>query len=197
MPGANTVIAADLITEHHHYSGLVYAEGRRLADVLADRNHSVLEMNEVTLTTIGPQPAELKLDKMLVKKDHVLLAIPKGSYEAPIRRNNNYQKKEQHEAIIVLASHVLKCMVHVPTRMKPWTIVDRESDFPAFFGVTSVSLYSSSHGMLPKQCETAIVRRDAIESLELSSLPLPNQHAADTIEAEDVLQAIRELRGAT
>ncbi len=197
MPDTDTGVAADLITAHHHYSGLVHTEGRRLADVLADHNHGVLEMNQVTLITTGPQPAELKLDKILVKKDHVLLAMPKGSYEAPIRRNNNYQKKERHDAIIVLASHVLSCVVYVPTRMKPWTIVDREGGFPAFFGVTNVSLHSSTHGKLPTRCDTAILRCDAIESLELPALPLPGRHAAGEMEPEDVLQAIRELRGAT
>jgi len=88
MPSQKTIIAVDLITEHHHYSGLVYAEGRRLADVLTDHGLDVLEMNQVTLTTVGARPSEFKLEKMLVKKNRLLMAIPKGSYEAPINHNN-------------------------------------------------------------------------------------------------------------
>ena len=197
MPGQNTIIAADLITEHHHYSGLVHAEGRRLADVLGDHNLNVLEMHQVTLTTIRTEPFKFKLERVLVKKDHVLMAIPKGSYEAPISRSNNYRKKGQHDATIVLAGHVLNCVVHMPALVKPWALVDNESDLPAFFGVTDVTLHSTSQAVVPARCETAIIRRQAIESIELSTVPLPNRQSGPSMEAEDVLQAIRELRGAT
>ena len=197
MPTKETIIAVELITEHHHYSGLVHAEGRRLADVLADHNLDILEMNQVTLNTIGARPVELKLEKMMVKKDHVLMAIPKGAYEAPVSRSNNYQKKRRHSATIVLAGHVLSCVIYMPKLLKPWALVDQKSDLPAFFGVTDVTLHSSSHDLIPEKCDTAIIRRQAIESMEVSSMTLPDRQGGAPLNTEDVLQAIRELRGAT
>lgn len=197
MSNKATIIAAELITEHHHYSGLVHAEGRRLADILADHNLNVLEMNQVTLNTIGARPIELKLEKMLVKKDHVLMAIPKGAYEAPVSRSNNYQKKGRYNATIVLAGHVLSCVIHMPPLLKPWALVDQKSDLPAFFGVTDVTLHSSSHLLMPEKCDTAIVCRQAIESMEVSAMPLADRQTAAPLNTEDMLQAIRQLRGAT
>lgn len=198
MSTKETIIAAELITEHHHYFGLVNGKGRRMADVLADHNLDVLEMNQVTLNTIGDRPIEMKLEKMLVKKDHVLMAIPKGAYEAPVRRSNNYQKKGRHNATIVLAGHVLSCVIHMPTLLKPWALVDQKSDLPAFFGVTDVTLRSSSHVLIPEKCDTAIIRREAIESMEISAMTLTDQQAVAPLNTtEDMLQAIRQLRGAT
>jgi hypothetical protein len=197
MSSKKTIIAADLITEHHHYSGLVHAEERRLADILADHNLNVLEMNQVTLHPSGTRRRELKLERMLVKKDHLLIAIPKGSYEAPISRSNKYQRKGRHDATIVLSGNVLTCVVHIPPLIKPWALVDQTSDLPAFFGVTDVTFHSSSHELMPERCDTAIIRRQAIESLELSAVPLSDRGPGAPMAAEDVLQAIRQLRGAT
>ena len=89
MSAKETIIAADVITEHHHYSGLVHAEGRRLADVLADHSLDVLELNQVILNLIGSRPIEMKLEKILLRKDHILMAIPKGAYEAPVSRTGH------------------------------------------------------------------------------------------------------------
>jgi hypothetical protein len=197
MTTSATIIATELITEHHHYAGLVHADRCRLADVLADHNLRVLEMNQVTLNAIGAQGIELKLEKMLVKKDHVLMAIPKGAYEAPISRANNYRKKDRHSATIVLAGHVLSCVIYLPALSKPWALVDQKSDLPAFFGVTDVTFHSSSHALIPEKCDTAIIRREAIESMEVSSMMLPDRQTAAPLNSEDVLQAIRELRSAT
>ena len=197
MSTKDTIIAAELITEHHHYSGLVHAEGRRLADVLADHSLDVLEMNQVTLSTMGARAIGQKLEKMLVRKDRVLMAIPKGAYEAPVSRSNNYQKKGRHNATIVVAGHVLSCVIYMPALSKPWALVNQKSDLPAFFGVTDVTLRSSSHDLIPEKCNTAIIRREAIESMEVSATALPNRQATSPLDAEEVLQAIRELRGAT
>ncbi len=79
MSTKETAIAAELITKHHHYFGLVHAEGRRLSDVLANHSLDVLAMNQVTLNTIGDRPIEQKLERMLIKKDSVLMAIPRGA----------------------------------------------------------------------------------------------------------------------
>ena len=196
MSTKETAIAAELITKHHHYFGLVHAEGRRLSDVLANHSLDVLEMNQVTLNTIGDRPIEQKLERMLIKKDSVLMAIPRGAYEAPVSRSNNYQKKGRHNATIVLAGHVLSCVVYMPPTLKPWALVDENSILPAFFGVTDVTLHSSSHVLIPKKCDTVVIRRQSIESMEVSVAQLPDQHAGATLDTEDVLQAIRQLRGA-
>ena len=197
MSTQKTTIAAELITEHHHYSGLMQAEGRRLADVLADHRLDVLEMHQVTLNTLGARPIEHRLDKMLIKKSHVLMALPKGAYEAPVRRSNNYQKKGRHNATIVLAGHVLSCVIYMPKLVKPWALVDDKSDLPAFFGVTNVTLHSSIDALIPEKCDTAIICREAVECMEVSAAALPEQGKGTPMDAEDVLQAIRELRGAT
>ena len=197
MSTKETTVATELITEHHHYRGLVHTEGRRLADVLADRHLDMLEMNQVRLNTTGARPIEIQLDRILIKKDNVLIAIPKGAYEAPVNRSNRYQKKERHNVTIVLAGHVVSCVVHMPPRVKPWALVYEGIDLPAFFGVTDATLHGSSHFPIPERCDTLIIRRRAIEAMEVSAAPLPDQQAGAPLDTEDVLQAIRELRGAT
>ena len=172
-------------------------EGRRLADVLTDHGLNVLEMNEVTLNATDARPMELKLERVMVRKDDVLMAIPKGAYEAPVNRGARYRKKGRHNATIVLADHILTCVVYLPTLSKPWALIDRKSDLPAFFGVTEVTFLTSPHAIVPEKCDTVIIRRGAIESMEVSPMPLSDGQADAPLDTKDMLQAIRELRGAT
>jgi len=85
----------------------------------------------------------------------------------------------------------------MPPRMTPWALVESPDNLPAFFGVTNVTAHSSFHTLVPDRCDTVIVRREAIESLEMPGVKLPNRQSVPPLETEDVLQAIRELRGAT
>jgi hypothetical protein len=112
---------------------------------------------------------------MFLKKKDLLLVIPRGSHEAPIRRRNNYQKKERYGAVIALPGLVISGIVHLPPRASPWILLDKNAALPRFFGLTDVTIHSSIHRSAPAQCQTAILQRDAIESMQLTDKPLPGQ----------------------
>jgi hypothetical protein len=165
----------DVITEHHHYAGRIVTGGVRLSDILSDTRLDVLEMHDTVLRGEGARSTELRCGQMFLKKNALLLVIPQGSHEAPIRRRNNYQKKERYGAVIALPGLVISGIVHLPPRASPWILLDENAALPRFFGLTQVTIHSSIHPSVPSQCPTAILYRDAIQSVQLTDKPLPDQ----------------------
>jgi hypothetical protein len=192
MPGEQAATPVDVITHHHHYSGLVRTEGVRLADILSDCRLEVLEMHETVLRTEGVRSAELRCGQILLKKKELLLAIPKGSYEAPVRRHNNYQKKERYGAVITMPGLLLSGVVHLPPRATPWMLLDDQAGLPRFFGVTNVTVHGSIHRFTPSQCDTVILHRELIEGVQLTERPLPEQRGP-SIAAEGAEQGSEVL----
>jgi hypothetical protein len=187
MSGEQELVLAELVTQNHRYSGAIELQGRRLADILSDARLDVLEVQQVTVTGAGARPTEIRCGQLLVKKQDVLLAMPQGAYEAPVRRRNNYRKKQRFGAMIVLGGYTLSGIVYLPARTKPWALIDPNSDLPNFFGLTDVTLHGSPSGLVPSRCDTAIIRRHAIEAMQLSAQPLPEPTAEEWRQAEAVV----------
>ncbi len=177
MSDEQTTTEVDLITQHHHYSGLVLTRGLRLADVLSDARLGVLEIQEAVLRTEGVRPAELRCGQVFLKKRDLLLVLPKGSYEAPVRRCNYYQKKERYGAVVAMPGLLLSGVLHLPARANPWMLLDEDSGMAPFFGMTDVTVHGSIHRFAPSECDTAILRRGSIQALQLTEKPLPSQGA--------------------
>ena len=172
MTSDQLTTSADVITLHHQYSGLIATGGRRLADILSDPNLRTVEMHQTLVHSEGARSMEVRCNQILLVKKDILMVIPTGSHEAPTRRLNNYQKKHTCGVLIVLAGHVLSGIVHLPLRANPWMLLD-DSVLSCFFGLTNVTVHSSIHGLVPEHCDTVIVNRQGIESVQLATKPLP------------------------
>ncbi len=186
MSGEQEIVLAELVTRNHRYSGAIEVQGRRLADVLSDARLDILEMQQVLVTSTGARSVEIRCGQMLIKKKDVLIALPHGVYEAPLRRRNNYRKKKRFGAMIVLSGYTLSGIIYLPARTKPWALIDQKSELPNFFGLTDVTLHGSPNSLVPSHCDTAIIQRHAIEAMQLSAQPLPEPSADEWQQADAV-----------
>lgn len=175
MPDEQAITPVDVITRHCRYTGSVATRGFRLSDLLSDSRTSILEMRAALSTLAGDRSRDVRWKEVSVKKDRILLVIPKGSYEAPVRRRNYYQKKHHYGAMIVLPGCVLSGIVQVPSRATALTLLDETGPLPSFIGVTDVTVHGSVHDLLPSRCDVVILRRQAIESIQLTDQPLSRQ----------------------
>jgi len=161
----------DVVTANHLYRGQVTTGGRRLADVLSDSSRATVEMHDVVVRSPGEQSEDRHGHHLILSKKDILLVVPQGRYEAPIRRHNNYQLKQPYPVMVVLPGYVVIAVAHLPPRANPWMLIDDSAGLPAFFGLTEVTVQSSPHGFVPSQCETVIVHRRRIEAVELCQEP--------------------------
>ncbi|MHC4405480.1 MAG: hypothetical protein ACYTG0_38020 [Planctomycetota bacterium] len=173
MPDEKPITAVDLFTQHHHYSGQIVSRGVRLSDILSDGRLNVVEIDDTLLRTEGVRSTELQCGKVFVKKADLLLVIPRGEYEAPERRLNNYRRKDRYGAVVAIPGMVLSGVVYLPPRPSPWMLLDDNAGLPRFFGMTEVTVHGSIHAYAPPECETVILQRHAIESVQLTAKPLP------------------------
>ena len=186
MSGEQETVLAELITQNHRYSGAIEVQGRRLADVLSDARLDILEMQQVLMTGAGARPVEIRCGQVLIKKKDVLIALPRGVYEAPVRRRNNYKKKQRFGAMVVLCGYTLSGVIYLPARTRPWALIDPKSELSNFFGLTDVTLHGSPNSLIPSHSDTAIIQRQAIEAMQLSAQPLPEPSADEWQQAEAV-----------
>lgn len=175
MPGDQEITAVEVITRNCRYTGLVPTQGYRVSDILSDPSTDMLEMRETLTSVVAGRPTEVRWKQLVLKKDRILLVIPRGGYEAPTRRRNRYVEKHRYGAMIVLPGHVLSGIVHLPPRTTPLMLLDEESSLPTFMGVTGVTVHSSIRGLGASRLEVAIVRRSSIESVQLTAQPLPKR----------------------
>ena len=172
MADERTTTPVDVITRYCRYSGSVLTRGFRLADVLSDQNTGILEMYRTLTAMPGRGSREVRWKEVALRKDDILLVIPKGDYEAPVRRRNCYVKKHRYGAMIAIPGFVLSGVVHFSSHATPVTLLDENSPLPAFLGLTDVTVHGSVYELLPSQCRVAIIRRRAIESVQLTDQPL-------------------------
>lgn len=173
MSSTQGTAPVEVITEYVRYTGSVANRGYRVSDILNESNTNVLEMLDA-VTSVGGAPAsDVRWKQIFLKKNRILLVIPKGSYEAPIRRSNNYVEKHHYGAMIILPGFVLSGIVHLPSKGSPLMLMDENSALPSFIGVTDVTVHASSHGFGPSRCDAVILRRQFIESMQLTAQPLP------------------------
>ncbi len=179
MIDEQALAAVDVITQSCRYRGFVPTRGQRLSEVLGDPNSGVLRMTETLTTVAGSSSSDVRWKDVSVRKDDILLVIPTGDHEAPARRRNHYVKKHRYGAMIVLPGFVISGIVYLSSRVSVVTMLDESSSLPSFLGLTDVTVHRSGDGLLRAQYDVAIVRRPAIEAIELTDQPVGDAKPAD------------------
>lgn len=175
MGNEQVTTPVDVITRDCRYTGSVATRGFRLSDILSDQRTDILEMHETLTSVAGTRSTDVRWKEVFLKKNSILLVIPKGKYEAPIRRRNNYVERHRYGAMIVLPGHILSGIVHLPARTNSWMVLDEDAALPSFIGVTDVTVHKSIYDFIPAHCDVVILRRHSIESAQLTARPLPKQ----------------------
>ncbi len=163
----------EVVTRHHRYAGLVMNRGSRIADMLNDSSSDILEMSETVAGTGGESSGLVRSEHFFLKKDRILLAIPKGPYEAPEKRFNRYKESCRYGAVIVLPGCVLSGILHLPRLSVPSVLLTDETSFPSFIAMTHVTVHDSMLPLTASQFDVVIFQRPCVEALELSAQPLP------------------------
>lgn len=148
---------------------------------MSDPSLDMLEMHRTLVESSGPAPAKLRCHPLLVAKKEILMVIPQGGHEAPIRRHNNYQPKLAYRVTVVLPGYMLSAIAHLPERANPRMHIDDSAGLPSFFGLTDVTVHGWPHGFVPAHCDTVIVHRRRIESVELAVRPLPKPQSGPIV----------------
>jgi len=169
--------AVDVITHFHRYSGRMVTRGHRIADVLNDSNSDLIEIHEVSVATGAAVTRDVRYDRVFLNKRHLLLVVPTGDYEAPMARLNKYVEKERYGAMITVPGHTFAGILHLPIRSDAVTLLGENTSLPAFLGLTEVSVHVSLHEFLRPEPDVLIFRRHAIESIEMTPMPLAKQGA--------------------
>jgi hypothetical protein len=158
----------DLLTQTHRFLGSIPTHGFRLADLLNDGNSSILEMQDVLVSTQGVRPTELQAPHLLLRKQDVLAAFLSGDHEAPLRRSNNRVERRRHGAMFMLPGMMLSGIVHLPGRIPSDAFLAANSLLPPFLALTNPTIHSSLFKLRDEPYEVAIIRREWIEAMELS-----------------------------
>ena len=165
----------EVITGHHRYTGLAVNRGFRISDVLNDMNVTLLEMHDTLAVDHLAACRGVRFDELLLRKDSILMVVPQGDHEAPLRRRNNYVVKERYGAMIALPGYILSGILSLPVNASPLALLAENSTAPRFLGMTSVTIHSSTHDLGFSQCDVAIVHRLVIESAQLTAQSLAKQ----------------------
>lgn len=177
MNSEKATMQADVITRDCWYAGEVANQGFRLADVLNEATTDILKMYETVTGIVGCEAANVRWKEVLLRKRNILMALPKGSHEAPIRRQNNFLDKNRYGAMIVLPGHVLSGIVYLPSRGNPLMLMEEASTLSSFIAVTDVTIHNSIHGFGSSHLKVAIIQRSFIESVQLTPKQLSKQEA--------------------
>ena len=177
MAGDQIVTPVEVITQHCQYTGSLATRGRRVSDILSDSNTEILEMRETLTGVVGARSTDVRWKQIFLKKERILMVIPKGSYEAPSRRCDRYVEKPRYGAMVILPGNVLSGILYLPARATPLMLLDENAPLPAFMGMTDVTVHNSIHGVGDSQFDVVILRRLSIESLQLTAQPLPKREA--------------------
>jgi len=175
----DTFTPLTVITMHHRYTGELPSRGFRIADILNDGNTDILTLHNVMASSSGMRVQDVRFDEVVLKKKSVLIVVPQGKYEAPRRRRNRYIEQDRYGAMVALPGYILSGVVHLPTKPLPSFLLAENSMLPDFMGMTNVTVHSSMHDFMPTDCGVLIVRRTALEGVQLTSAPLAKRD--DTI----------------
>jgi hypothetical protein len=185
MPGDQMITPIEVITRHCRYSGLLETRGRRVSDVLSDAGTDLVELRDTVIGVAGVASADVHCEHIVLRKSEILMVIPKGKYEAPIRRHAMYVEKPRYGVMVVLPGHVLSGIMHLSARANPLVLLDEDNSLPRFVALTDATVHASSHDLGESHFDVLILRRASIESVQLMARPLPKpQYPGRTAERE-------------
>lgn len=168
----STSTPTTVITLHHRYTGELPSRGFRVADVLNDSGTDVLTLHNALASGSGMRVQDVHFDEVVLKKKSVLIVVPQGRYEAPRRRRNRYIERDRYGAMVSLPGYILSGVMHLPSKPVGSFLLAENSTLADFMGITNVTVHSSMHDFLPTDCGVLIVRRAAIEAVQLTTRPL-------------------------
>ena len=172
MSDSQTILV-DCITLHHHYRGWLRLNGMRLSDQLSDKRTDSIELRDVQITAAGHKAPSLECSQLTLLKERILIAMPRDSQERPSsQRLNKFQKKDRRGAIVVLPGHLLSGVMQLPKMAYSWSLLKEGGTLQPFIGLTNVTVHNAVFRLTPQSCSVAIVQRDAVEAIELTSAPL-------------------------
>lgn len=199
MSSEQTIVT--ILSEDYIYTGKVLTKGYRLADLLNDQTTEVLEMIDLSVALPSGSEAEsLRCDELILRKESILLVIPRGSYEAPVRRLYNYVVKHRYEAKVILPGVFVTGTLHLPSRATSWMLVSRTSSTPSFVAMTDVKFKSRWSQFDTVRSDVVIFNRKSLEGLYLGFLPVgetlslvEQARRLRDDEAEELAQQLGEL----
>jgi hypothetical protein len=166
-------ILVDCISLHHHYRGWLRTNGGRLSDELSNVQSDSVVLRDVQITAAGRNTPSLECSELTLLKERILIAMPRDSHERPAaQRLTRFQKKDRHGIVVVLPGHLLSGVIQLPKRSVSWSILRESGALQRFIGITDVTVHSAVFRLMPQTCPVAIVQRDAVEAIELTSAPL-------------------------
>lgn len=175
-------ILVDCITLHHHYRGWLRTNGVRLSDELSNMQSDSIVLRDVQITAAGHSAPSLKCADLTLMKDRILIAMPRDTCEgSPGGRINKFQKKDRHGVVIVLPGHLLSGVMQLRKVAVPWPLLKESGSLQRFIGVTGVTIHNAVFRLTPKECPVAIIQRDAVEAIELTTSPLKESLPAEAL----------------
>ncbi len=166
-------ILVDFISLHHHYRGLLRTNGARLSDELSDTRSDSLVLKDVQITAAGRNAPSLECSQLTLLKKNILIAMPQDSRERPgTQRLDKFQKRDRHGVVVVLPGHLISGVMQLPSKSVSWSALKESGGVQRFIGLTDVTVHNAVFRLTPQTCPVAIVQRDAVEAIELTSAPL-------------------------
>lgn len=175
-------ILVDCISLHHHYRGWLQTSGARLSDELSNARSDSLVLRDVSITAAGRNAPTLECSELTVEKERILIAMPQDLHERPAaQRLNKFQKKDRRGTVVVLPGHLLSGIIQLPKGSVSWSVLRKSGAVQPFIGLTDVTVHSAVFRLTPKNCPVAIVQRDAVEAIELTTAPLRDISPSETL----------------
>lgn len=166
-------ILVDCISLHHHYRGWLRTHGNRLSDELSSAKSDSIVLRDVQVTAAGHNVPSLECPDLTLLKERILIAMPQDSHERPAaQRLTKFQRKDRHGIVVALPGHLLSGVIQLPKRSVSWSALKESGAVAPFLGLTDVTVHSAIFRLMPQGCPVAIIQRDAVEAIELTSAPL-------------------------
>jgi len=166
-------ILVDIVSLHHHYRGLLHTNGMRLSDELSNASSDALVLRDVQITPAGRNAAALECSQLTLLKRSILIAMPQDSHERPpTQRLDKFQKRDRHGVVVVLPGHLISGVMQLPKKSVSWSALKESGAVQRFIGLTDVTIHNAVFRLTPQTCPVAIVQRDVVEAIELTSVPL-------------------------
>jgi hypothetical protein len=169
MTVGQAATSVEVFTPSCHCHGKVFNRNLCLAEFLSDPASDLLRVADASLQLHGSHSNRFRCAEVLVRKSEVLMTIPLGQGQPPLRRVGPRPKKNRHGVLLVLPGHVLMGIVQLPERSDPLALLSQGSTLSSFVGLTDAVLYNAASGEASRNFEVAIVRRASIEAIYLDA----------------------------
>ena len=187
-------ILVDCVTLHHHYRGRLRTNGVRLSDELSSSQNDSIVLKDVQITAAGKTSPCLECSDITLQKDRILIAMPRDSHERPAaKRLTKFQKKDRHGIVVALPGHLISGVIQLSKGSHSWWNLRESGTVQRFIGITDVTVHNAVFRLMPQSCPVAIVQRDAVEAIELTSSPLKEVSSLEALLEESTRDTLPAL----